>query len=335
MTATRAQPPLLVFQDFSLFLRSTDGKVLPVLEDISLEVASGESMGIVGESGSGKTVLALSALGLIPSASIVERQGRIEFRGRNLLDASENDLRGLRGREIAMIFQEPMTAMNPLMTLFEQIAETVWAHDGNADTGEVDRRVREALRKSGFPEPERFYSSYPHQLSGGMRQRAVLAMALVMEPALLIADEPTTALDAGIQIRLIEELRQLVHQDGKALVFISHDLGVIRNVTDHITILYSGQVMESGPTTAVLERPLHPYAIALINALPRLTPERRLPQSIPGHLPPPDRKPSGCVFSDRCRKAREACHASRPLLSTDPAGDSRRRVRCFFPGDET
>ncbi|OQA09962.1 MAG: putative D,D-dipeptide transport ATP-binding protein DdpD [bacterium ADurb.Bin374] len=321
-------PSILNISDYSLTLRGSDGRPLPVLQGVNLEIGRGCCVGIAGESGSGKSVLALSVMGLLPQSSVVGRSGAIRFDDLDLLSLDEESFRGIRGRRMAMVFQEPMTAMNPLMTLFDQVGETVQAHLPGATREEIRDRVIRSLQRAGFADPARFISSFPHQLSGGMRQRAMLAMALVMEPELVIADEPTTALDAALQIQLLGELRRQVRAGGSSMMFISHDLGVIRAVSDELVVMYAGVVVESGPTQDVMARPAHPYTAALIEALPRLIIEKRLPRPIAGHLPAPDRKPAGCVFSDRCSKVQESCRQTLPEAIELGTG---RRVRCLFP----
>lgn len=320
--------PILSVADYSLTLRGSDGRPLPVLQHVNLEIGRGCCVGIAGESGSGKSVLALSVMGLLPRAAVDARSGAIRFGEIDLLSLDEDAFRTIRGRRMAMVFQEPMTAMNPLMTLFDQVGETVQAHLPGASREEIKERVMRALHRAGFADPERFISSFPHQLSGGMRQRAMLAMSLVMEPELVIADEPTTALDAALQIQLLGELRRQVRAGGNSLMFISHDLGVIRAVSDELVVMYAGVVVESGPTKDVMARPAHPYTAALIDALPRLIIERRLPRPIAGHLPAPDRKPAGCVFSDRCDRVQDECRKTLPMAA---ALGNDRQVRCLFP----
>jgi len=319
---------VLKIQNFSLQLRATDGRLLPVLENISLEVPAGRCLGIAGESGSGKSVLAMNIAGLFPEAVVSARSGHIEFAGQVLTGADEATWQKFRGRRIGFIFQEPMTAMNPLMTLYEQISETVYAHEPKSARKLVDAKVRQALLRAGFSDPDRFLHSYPHQLSGGMRQRAMIAMALVMEPDLIIADEPTTAIDAELQVQLLAELRAQIENKGRTMLFISHDLGVIRAVSDHLAVFYCGCLVENGATSQILASPAHPYTADLVSALPRLIVERKLPVAIPGSLPAPDRKPSGCVYSDRCRFAQEKCRTTRPDSELMPDG---RKVACFYP----
>jgi oligopeptide/dipeptide ABC transporter ATP-binding protein len=319
---------LLSIENFSLTLKGSDNRSLPVLEDINLELGSNSCLGIAGESGSGKSVLAMSVVGLIPSKSIENCSGILRFKGVDLLGADEEQLRKIRGRKIGFIFQEPMTAMNPLMTLFDQIAEGITAHEPAIARQELQDRVERALLRAGFSEPEKFYGSYPHQLSGGMRQRAMIAIGLAMDPDIVIADEPTTAIDAGLQVQLLKELKSNLTAEDRAMIFISHDLGVLRSISNRLAILYAGNLVESGDTKAIMENPHHPYTRDLIAALPRLVAERHLPRPIPGNLPLPDQKPGGCVYSDRCHEKREKCLEARPTLREVAPG---RFARCFFP----
>lgn len=319
---------MLKIDNFSLQLKGSDGRILPVLENVSLRLEPGRCLGIAGESGSGKSVLAMSIAALMPAGAVHARSGEIELDGCQILAAKESELRKLRGRKIGFIFQEPMTAMNPLMTLYDQIAETVYAHFSASTKDDADARVMLALDRAGFNEPARFLHSYPHQLSGGMRQRAMIAMALVLEPELIIADEPTTAIDAALQVQLLAGLRRQIEHDKRSMIFISHDLGVIRAVSDSLAIFYAGCLVESGATTSIIENPAHPYSADLISALPRLVNERKLPVSIEGSLPAPDKKPTGCVYSDRCNYVQEACRKQRPKLRELADG---REVACLFP----
>lgn len=319
---------LLKIDDFSLSLKGSDGRTLPVLENISLAVAGGECLGIAGESGSGKSVLAMSIVGLIPRSIVLNSSGKIYLGEEELTSVDEKVLQKVRGNRVGFIFQEPMTAMNPLMNLYDQIAETVYAHCHKIVASKVEEKVRAALLKAGFTEPEKFYRSYPHQLSGGMRQRAMIAMAMVLEPELVIADEPTTAIDAGIQVQLLGNLRQQMQGNKHSMIFISHDLGVLQSISDKIAILYCGHLVESGKTKDVLKSPSHPYTADLIAALPRLVVERLMPKPIAGTMPQPDQKPAGCVYFDRCARAKEKCSLSVPELR---AGGDSQLVRCFFP----
>lgn len=319
---------MLKVDNYSLSLKGSDGRILPVLENISFFLPPGKCLGVAGESGSGKSVLALSVAGLLPNGAVHKTAGRIELANVVISTASEDELRKIRGRQIGFIFQEPMTAMNPLMTVYDQIAETVEAHEPALKKDEVYTRVIRALQRSGFDQPEKFLRSFPHQLSGGMRQRAMIAMALVMEPELVIADEPTTAIDAGLQVQLLAELRSQIENDGRTMIFISHDLGVIRAVSDYLAIFYCGVLVEFGAVSQILGAPAHPYTADLAAALPRLVSERHLPVPIAGNMPAPDARPAGCVYSDRCRYAQEKCRAERPVSIELAEG---RKVACFFP----
>ncbi|MGM0598343.1 MAG: ABC transporter ATP-binding protein [Candidatus Rifleibacteriota bacterium] len=319
---------MLRIEDYSLTLSGTDKKKLPVLENVSLHLKEGTCLGIAGESGSGKSVLAMSILGLMPKASIVAASGRIFFKEKNLLESSEKELRKIRGKQIGFIFQEPMTAMNPLMTLYQQVAEIIETHCSKADKEKVKDGVMKALKTAGFKEPEKFLHSYPHQLSGGMRQRAMIAIGIAMEPDLIIADEPTTAIDAGLQVQLLKELRGFIDNQKKGLIFISHDLGVLKAVADDLAILYAGHLMEFAKVKDLMSKPYHPYTRDLIAALPRLVREKKMPVPIPGNLPQPDNKPTGCVYSDRCRNKQKKCVEQRPRPLEIEKG---RWVSCFYP----
>ena len=305
---------MLKIENFCLTLTGINGQALPVLENITLNIKKGTCLGVAGESGSGKSVMAMSVVGLIPKGSIKSSEGHIYVDGIETTNASESDLNKIRGKEVGFIFQEPMTAMNPLMKLSEQIGEVVYAHKDNVSKKEVKELVIRALLRAGFKEPEKFLDSYPHQLSGGMRQRAMIAMALVMEPKLIIADEPTTAIDAELQIQLLKELRQEIDKNSLSMLFISHDLGVLRTISDEIAVLYCGNLVEKGPSDEILKNPKHPYTADLISALPRLVNERKLPKPIRGTLPAPDNKPVGCVYADRCKNADDNCRNKRPEL---------------------
>ena len=296
---------MLKIENYSLTLRGANNESLPVLENISLSIEKGKCLGIAGESGSGKSVLAMSIVGLIPKPSIKNFDGHIFVNNKETTNILEKDLNHIRGKEVGFIFQEPMTAMNPLMKLYEQISEVVYAHESKLNSKEIETKVKKALQRAGFKTPEKFLDAYPHQLSGGMRQRAMIAMALVMEPKLIIADEPTTAIDAELQLELLKELRQLITQDHLSMMFISHDLGVLRNICDDIAILYCGNLIEKGPAKEILSNPKHPYTRDLISALPRLIQENKLPEPIKGNLPSPINKPKGCVYANRCKIATE------------------------------
>ena len=300
------------------------GKRANVVDDVSFDVNEGETLALVGESGSGKTVTALSLLGLLPRPAGRVESGQALFQGRDLLALRGAALRSVRGGEIAMIFQDPNTALNPVTAVGSQIAEAVRAH------GKVSRKAArshavELLRRVRMPDPEVRARAYPHELSGGMKQRALIAMAIAGEPRLLIADEPTTALDATVQAQVLGLLRDLQSTLGMALLIITHDMGVVAELADRVAVLYAGRIVETGPAAAVFDRPLHPYTAGLFASLPRLhAPRQHLPV-IPGDVPGPHALPLGCRFRGRCHLEAPACaERDPPLVEAGPA----RRSAC-------
>jgi peptide/nickel transport system ATP-binding protein len=318
----RVTAPLLAVKDLEVFFRH-GRDWLRVVEGTSFEVARGETIGIVGESGSGKTVTGLSILGLLPPG-LARTQGSIRLDGREINGLPESEMRSIRGRKVSMIFQEPMTALDPVFTVGEQIGETLRTHTGCSIREGRDRAV-EALTQVGIPLPERRINEYPHQLSGGMRQRVMIAIALACEPDLLIADEPTTALDVTIQAQILELLLKLVQARGTSLIFISHNLGVVAQCCERMVTMYAGQVVETGTIDDVLEHPLHPYTSGLLRSMPSLAkPGSRL-ASIGGRVPPPDEMPEGCHFQPRCTHADDRCRVPQALLRNA----SGRDVRCI------
>jgi oligopeptide transport system ATP-binding protein len=310
----------------------TDDAVVRAVDGVSLEIRRGEVVGIVGESGCGKSVTNLSILGLLPRPQGRITAGSVRFEGRELTRASEGELRKVRGRRIAMIFQDPMTSLNPYLRVEEQLVEVLLTHtDVNRPT--AVRRAVEELERVGIPDAARRIRSYPHEFSGGMRQRVMIAMALLCDPALLIADEPTTALDVTIQAQILELLDGLRRERGMAIVLVTHDLGVVAGVCDRVLVMYAGRIVEEGPTRELFARPLHPYTKALLASVPRLDSagQGRL-TSIEGLPPRLDRGPfDACTFAPRCPKVHDACRAGEPPL-TD-AGPGRRR-RCVLPAEE-
>ncbi len=300
----------------------TAAGVVAVTRNISFDIARGERLGLVGESGCGKSVTGLSLLGLLPTRT-AKISGEILFEGRNLAALSAAELQRVRGREIAMIFQEPMTALDPVFTVGEQIGEAYRSHFP-ASRSEARERAIEALERVGIPLPVRRHDEYPHQLSGGMRQRVMIAMALICEPKLLIADEPTTALDVTVQAQIIGLLRELSDRAGTALLFITHDLGVIAEVCTRMLTMYAGEVVEDTPVDEALMRPRHPYTSGLLRSLPRLAQRRQKLPSIPGRVPTPSMMPTGCRFRQRCDHAQAGCEREQPLLPIE-AG---RLARC-------
>jgi oligopeptide/dipeptide ABC transporter ATP-binding protein len=308
-------PALLRIRRLTVDLPTERGWIRP-LSDVSLSIADGESLGIVGESGSGKTMLGLALMGLLPPASKVT--GEILLRHHNnspdsvlnLLNIPPRALRQLRGGDIAMIFQEPMTALNPLMRIGSQIEEAIRIHDPHAGRTAARRRAVEMLSRVAVPEPERIASQYPHQLSGGLRQRAMIAMALSASPRLLIADEPTTALDPTVQKQILELLANLQRELGLAMIFISHDLAVVAGLAHRIAVMYTGRIIEEGTAQQIFRAPSHPYTAGLLRAMPGMT--RETLQPIPGSVPRLDALPPGCTFAPRCDFHQPECDAAVP-----------------------
>jgi oligopeptide/dipeptide ABC transporter ATP-binding protein len=286
---------------------------LPAVDDIGFDVAEGEVLGIVGESGSGKSVTALSIMGLLPKPPARVAAGSIRFQGRDLLGLSEREMRQIRGRGIGMIFQEPMTSLNPVFPIGDQLMETVRVHERLGRAAQRERAIA-MLAKVGIAEPERRLRDYPHQLSGGMRQRVMIAVALACNPKLLIADEPTTALDVTIQQQILELLLDLREELGMAIVIITHNMGVVAEVADRVIVMYAGRIVERAPVGELFERPAHPYTRGLLDSIPALTDERDRLKTIPGTLPNPAALPPGCRFEPRCQWRIAACAAAVPPL---------------------
>jgi len=303
--------PLLRVEDLRVEFRTLAGRTRP-LDGVSLEVGRGEVVGLVGETGCGKTLTGLAVLGLLPSSATVVG-GRVVFDGIDLLGLDARAVRAVRGRRVAMVFQNPTGALNPVFTIGTQIGQVVTTHLGVRGRAASDR-VREVLGWVGLPETARVMGSYPHQLSGGMLQRAMIAMALSCGPELLIADEPTTALDVTIGAQILALLRRLQEEQGFSVIFITHDLGVARRVTDRVVVLYAGRVAESGRTGDLLAAPLHPYSRGLIGAVPRPTTRGSALAMIPGTVPADPGAVTGCTFADRCAIAVDRCRVERPPL---------------------
>jgi peptide/nickel transport system ATP-binding protein len=302
----------------------TRAGVVKAVDDVSFSVGRGKVLGLVGESGSGKTVTGFSILGLVdPPGRIVG--GRILFEGRDLLALPARELQALRGNRIAMVFQDPMMTLNPVLRIETQMVEAVQAH-AKVDHATARQRARDALGQVGIPSPDERLDAYPHQFSGGMRQRVAIAIALINHPDLIIADEPTTALDVTVQGQILHEMQTLVRESGTALLWITHDLAVVAGLADRIAVMYAGRLVEEGPAADVLDAPRHPYTRGLLDSVPAAgRPGERLRQ-IPGTAPSPLRLGAGCAFRARCSHAREAC-AHMPAM-VEAGG---RRVRCHFP----
>jgi oligopeptide/dipeptide ABC transporter ATP-binding protein len=289
---------------------------------VSFDVRPGETVAVVGESGSGKSVASLGVLGLLGAGRVVG--GSISWRGEELVDAPAERLRALRGAEIAMVFQNPMSSLDPLFTIGDQIAEALRAH-GSPPRAEVRRRVVELLRDVGIPDPQRRVRSYPHELSGGQQQRVVIAIALACSPALLIADEPTTALDVTVEAQVLRLMRDLQRDRGTALLFITHDMGVVAEMADRVVVMYAGKVVEQGPVEEVLRAPRNPYTRALLDSIPtRAVPRDRPMPAIAGSVPHPTEMPPGCRFHPRCPEALPRCREDEPdLVGLGPGRASR------------
>jgi oligopeptide/dipeptide ABC transporter ATP-binding protein len=315
--------PVVEVKDLNISFKTAAG-VIKVVENVSFSIGKGECLAVVGESGSGKSVSALATIGLlVKDQSIVT--GSVHFRGEELLGKPESYMRKIRGGGISMIFQEPLSALNPVTTIGEQIAEVLVAH-GRAGWREANKKAIEYLELVEIAQAPQRVKQYPHQLSGGMRQRAMIAMALAGEPELIIADEPTTALDVTIQAQVLDLLRRTTKERGTALMLITHDLGVVAETADRIAVMYAGQIVEEGPAREVLRSPASPYALDLIASIPSYERRGKGLTTIQGAVPSPANFPSGCRFHPRCRFAVKACAASVPALT---GHGSDRSVRCF------
>ncbi len=321
-----AKEPLLSVEDLHVRFGTERGLVYAV-NGISFEIAPGETLGIVGESGCGKSVTSLALLGILSRNARVT-SGRAVFQGQDLLALSDEQMRAVRGREIAMIFQDPMTSLNPVLTIGRQIREGLQKHFG-LDRAQADKRATELLDKVGIPSPKLRLKDYPHQFSGGMRQRAMIAMALACEPKLLIADEPTTALDVTIQAQILELLRSVVAELDTALILITHDLGVVAGMCERVNVMYAGMFVETGSAERIFAQPRHPYTLGLLQSVPRLDAGRRQRlQPIPGAPRNMLSEPAECPFAPRCRYEVEESRQEVPPLEAVEAGHS---VRCFNP----
>jgi peptide/nickel transport system ATP-binding protein len=304
----------------------TAGKFVPAVIDVSFDLAKGETLCLVGESGSGKSLTALSIMGLVQRPGRIT-SGRILFKGRDLLQLPEREMRRVRGAEISLIFQEPMTALNPVFTIGNQIEETLLVH-GRATRRTAGQKAIELLDAVRVPEPSKRVRDYAHQLSGGLRQRALIAMSLACDPEVVIADEPTTALDVTIQAQILELLRDLQDRLGLALLLITHDLGVVAEMADRVAVMYAGRIVEEAPVADLFQDPKHPYTRGLMGSIPGGSPGTKL-VSIPGSVPAPGQLPPGCCFTARCSSRFEPCPTAHPGI-TDFGGG--RTVKCYLHG---
>ena len=321
-------PPLLEVRDLHTQFRTGAG-VVPAVDGISYTVERGETVAIVGESGSGKTAGALSILRLIPDPPGRITQGQILFDRRDLLRLSDEEMREVRGADIGMICQEPMTSLNPVLTIGRQITETIEQHRG-ADRAAAQKRAVELLNMVGIADPVRRLKQYPHQLSGGMRQRVMIAIALACDPKMIIADEPTTALDVTIQAQILELMKQLTHRLDVALIIITHNLGVVARYANRVNVMYAGRIIESGPAAQIYHQPRQPYTMALLRSVPRLDrPRQARLDPVEGQPPDLTRLDAGCSFRPRCRFAVEVCAASRPPLQRAAVGEGDHLAACF------
>jgi peptide/nickel transport system ATP-binding protein len=319
------KPPLLTVDGLTVLFRTEDGPVLAV-DAASFDVAEREVLAIVGESGCGKSVTALALTRLLPGSASIG--GSVSLTGRSLLSLGESQLRDVRGRDIAYVFQEPMTSLNPVLTVGRQIGEVLRRHQGLRGAA-VTRRATELLDMVGIPLPGRRVGEYPHQLSGGMRQRVMIAMAIACRPKLLIADEPTTALDVTVQAGILDVLRDLRGEIGMAVLLITHDLGVVADIADRVVVMYAGRVIEQAPTEQLFAHHGHHYTHGLLDAVPN--PARHAEgglREIPGRVPTMRSSPDACTFADRCGSADDTCRTTRPDLAPGPAG---HLVRCWHP----
>ena len=319
MNPTVAQaPPLLALDDVRTWFQM-DGGIAKAVDGVSYQIFPGKTLSVVGESGCGKSVTAMSIMGLIPMPPGIKAGGRILFKGRDLLTLPEPELRRIRGNEIAMIFQEPMTSLNPVYTLGDQIGEVFRLHKGMNQKESRDAAI-EMLTRVGIPRPQVRVDEYPHQMSGGMRQRVMIAMALSCNPVLLIADEPTTALDVTIQAQILELMERLQEDVGASILFITHDLGVVAEMSDHVAVMYAGKVVEYADVVTLYEQPRHPYTLGLFDSLPDLHSKGARLNVIPGVVPSPVDFPSGCRFRNRCPHADARCANEEPRLRHVGAG---------------
>jgi oligopeptide transport system ATP-binding protein len=329
---------LLSIHDLIVRFRTHDGTVYAV-NGVSFDLDEGETLGLVGESGCGKSVTNLAVMRLLPRPAGKIEGGEVFFEGRDLLSLDESEMRDLRGKEIAMIFQDPMTSLNPVLTIEEQMVETIRAHR-RVSKAAAKARTLELLKMVGIPQPEKRLRNFPHQFSGGMRQRVMIAMALALEPKLLIADEPTTALDVTIQAQVLELLKRLATEQGTAVILITHDLGVVAGMTKRVNVMYAGFVVESAPTPELFARPRHPYTIGLLHSMPRLDAQPGEPL-IPIEGVPPDLRhaPTGCPFAPRCAWRLDRCWTSMPSLDAiEPTAEivttgptATHRIACWNP----
>ena len=321
---TAVLPATLEVRGLSTSFHTRDG-ILPAVREVSLRLQPGRILGLVGESGSGKSVTGFSIMGLVDAPGRISG-GEILFQGRDLTRLSARELRHLQGNRIAMIFQDPMMTLNPVLRIDTQMIEAVQAHNP-MNRRQARQHASDTLAAMGIASPEERLRAYPHQLSGGMRQRVAIAIALLHRPDLIIADEPTTALDVTIQAQILGEVQKLVREQGTALIWITHDLSVVAGLADEVAVMYAGRIVEQGSVDAVLDRPLHPYTQGLIDSLPSRNQRGQRLRQIPGMAPDLLSMPAGCAFAERCSRASSACAVQPPAVEIEPG----RSLRCFHP----
>jgi oligopeptide transport system ATP-binding protein len=321
--------PILSIRDLVVEFTTEDG-VVKAVDGITYDIYPGETLGIVGESGSGKSVSTMSLLGLIPQPPGRIVRGEAFFQGKDLLKVSKKQLRRIRGNDIALVFQDPMTSLNPVLKIGYQIAEAIRTHNPGVKDGAANKRAVELLKLVGVPNPERRVDQYPHEFSGGMRQRAMIAMAIANEPSVLIADEPTTALDVTIQAQILEVLKKAQDETHAATILITHDLGLIAELADRVIVMYAGKVVELGDVNTIFRNPRHPYTIGLMDSLPKLTAEEEWLRPIPGQPPSLISRPPGCPFHPRCflSQGRARCREEEPPLR--PIEGDAHLTACHF-----
>jgi len=321
---------LVEIEDLRVTFRGDNGRTTHAVDKVDLSVARGVTLGIVGESGCGKSVTSLAIMGLLPKAT-AEISGSVRFDGLDLLRVPDHMLRNLRGDRLAMIFQEPMTSLNPSYTIGEQIIETLTRHRG-LNRQQARERAIALLRRVHIPSPERRVDDYPHKLSGGMRQRVMIAIALACDPDLLIADEPTTALDVTLQAQILELMRELREASGAAIILITHDLGVVAEICDEVAVMYAGEIVERAPVEALFSRPEHPYTVGLMGSIPRIDQQTAHLATIEGVLPDMTRPPPGCRFASRCPFVIDQCLSAPPPMVSVGQHHSSRCIRTPLEG---
>lgn len=306
-----------------------DKKSVPIVHDITFSIKRGEILGIVGESGCGKSITSLSILNLLGKNAQIDSHSKILFDGTDLSKLNSHDLAKIRGKEISMIFQDPMTSLNPVKTIGDQIGEALSVHS-DVSNSELKKKVLDMLTKVGIPDPDLRYNEYPHQLSGGMKQRVMIAMALICKPKLLIADEPTTALDVTTQAQILNLIRQLNQEFNTSVILITHDMGVVASMADMVAVMYAGQIVEYNNVYEIFKSPAHPYTRMLLQSIPRLDQDTDLLPTIPGSVPSPQNLPVGCKFCPRCPWVIPACKEKEPEMRKYASG----YVRCWLKGSE-